>query len=120
MSKHTPRPWAVTTNALHPHPHSAFQIFQVGAKLSSGRIAHIPASESKPTEANAWLIAAAPDLLLACERALQVIEEDRECFVDAASYKKIIDPEAQHIVDGYDAAIGILTHAIAKAQGGAK
>lgn len=53
---HSTTPWEVRSTAAQPHSHSAFDIFQVGMAKSAGRIAHVPASEAKPTMANAEFI----------------------------------------------------------------
>lgn len=106
-SSHTPSPWGVGRN-----PDSTSTIY---AKAGYA----IADCYGKESRANAQLISAAPELLLACERALQIIEDDRASFIECVTYSKGIEKEGQNIVDGYDAVIGIVQAAIAKAKGGA-
>lgn len=76
MSKHTPGPWEIRRPAhiTWNGPTGAFEIY-AGDKLICQR----PWAEGNPQaikehEANASLIAAAPDLLDACEEAIALIE----------------------------------------------
>jgi hypothetical protein len=67
MSQHTPGPWFA--NLLFS---GAWQINSAESRI----VANIPTSQSMPTEANARLIAAAPDLLAACKAALNRLLTD--------------------------------------------
>ena len=73
--KHTPGPWAVfqndsdeerlDINSLHPSGKGAFFVAETIGGLADGEM-----------EANARLIAAAPDLLQACEQAEHWLDHD--------------------------------------------
>ena len=76
-AKHTPGPWqigltvrnSVAIDAILPSPHDD------GERCAVAHIVAIPHRQSPETgEANACLIAAAPDLLAALEQALALIE----------------------------------------------
>lgn len=64
---HTPGPWVIHGNFTEIHPHDDSDGNQVIADID-------PDCEMDSREANARLIAAAPDLLAALEFALHLIE----------------------------------------------
>jgi hypothetical protein len=77
MAEHTPAPWR----------NACFQVYgPKGEKLCHTGGGNLPPSRSDESEANARLIAAAPDLLIACKRLLEVepprliTGEERETF----------------------------------------
>lgn len=77
MSKHTPGPWIV-----EPVPYDSSRFYIRGSNtkgqilgFGKGAVAHIPQSTVNPMEANANLIAAAPDLLAALEGLMS-------CYID--------------------------------------
>lgn len=100
MSEHTPRPWTVgpqptnTTHIVVSHP--------TGGNPTHEAIAALP-PHNPATPANAHLIAAAPDLLAACEAAL----------VDAKALQKVAFVDYPHL----EAIIWNLEHAIDRARG---
>jgi hypothetical protein len=65
MNKHTPGPWAVYLN----QDTNQFEVFHDEGRGYGRMLAHI-VGERSSFEANARLVAAAPDLLAACEAAL--------------------------------------------------
>lgn len=72
-SKHTPGPWAVKKGSRYSRT-GGFSIDSHGHWLELATIfAHIAEETNHLGEANARLIAAAPDLLAACEEGLTAI-----------------------------------------------
>lgn len=74
---HTPGPWEFRP-LQSGHSHSAapgYDIYQAGMPRSDGAICKLPAS-TKPTAANARLIAAAPDLLAALQALVALADTD--------------------------------------------
>ena len=72
-AKHTPGPWNVITGPDHEPPD--FSDLLIGVR-PCGILAHVDPSNEMPSvaDANARLIASAPDLLAAAEAALAGIE----------------------------------------------
>lgn len=109
MAKHAPGPWKAT----------GYDVRQAGGRYIAYTGPHHTAPADYPVacmredEANARLIAAAPDLLAACKEALEVIKVDyfRACEVVCG------ESAAEQITKRIDEQ---LTSAIAKAEGGAK
>mgnify|MGYP000961965387 CR=1 FL=1 len=92
MSKHTPAPWSIDECTGHIIPSSG-----VGGGICD------PWGDSiEQMEANARLIAAAPELLEACKNIVAACELTDDAYYDAI-----------------DTAINIARAAIAKAEGGA-
>lgn len=90
-SKHTPGPWVAT-----PHPDQNVNVFAVGEITDEAfqyGLSHTVCYQN--AEANARLIAAAPELLQACQAA------------------RALTPDGTHTA-------GVLDAAIAKAMGGAR
>lgn len=56
---HTPGPWEARPRGIG----AGYGVYTVGARPSAGAICRIAGSEVKPAEANARLVAAAPELL---------------------------------------------------------
>lgn len=81
-SKHTPKPWHAarmnsTTINVVPHRIHGFRAMLVGG--SDGQVvAHTFGKTAEETEANARLIAAAPDLLDAIKPLLSFLESELE------------------------------------------
>lgn len=100
MSKHTPGPWIVGVSYDKGWP--VFRLSQLGSTLSG------PGTE---VDANANLIAAAPDLLAACELALVRIDPD------SARERNGKRPKDAAVLEGWakDACVA-LRAAIAKAR----
>lgn len=72
-TKHTPGPW----NAVElSYNSSAYYIYGSGKDKRSLAVAHIPRSTIQPMEANARLIAAAPDLLAALKLLLVCVDDE--------------------------------------------
>lgn len=138
-AKHTPGPWSV-------HPGGQY----VGERIDgpSGRgLAHAITRDPHPTlghglsvdeaAANARLIAAAPDLLAACENTRDMLATYRQAFVDGQRLRDIrtedpvahglvavedgvwITPEDAEALRDYDRALSLIDAAIAKATGSA-
>lgn len=83
-AKHTPGPWRAVTV---PYDSSAFYIEARNAPdKRSPMVAHIPRSTVQPMEANARLLAAAPDLLEALEGLLS--------HPNGGTYRNSADSEA--------------------------
>lgn len=111
MSKHTPGPWQTSTRTK---PRGGLTVFSTVNGVADALIAQVSEGESyedraiqvTESDANACLIAAAPDLLEACKTAVDFIDQ---FVVDADAGAQ--DPDAQ-------AAHAELIAAIAKARGG--
>ena len=71
-TKHTPGPWFTCEQVKQPHPHAL-----VGIGNGSTHVAYVSVTPANAFEAdaNARLIAAAPDLLDACESVIDWWEE---------------------------------------------
>lgn len=74
MSKHTPGPWALDDNGHDIRTHEDY--WPIGC-ADGNLIAYVAHTDDVMGEANARLIAAAPDLLAACEALLN---EARQFF----------------------------------------
>lgn len=76
MAKHTPGPWYLGTYTNHkPNAYHGDWCGEIYSK-TDGKIYHGPFSfHAVPNEANARLMAAAPELLAACEFALAIAED---------------------------------------------
>ena len=111
MSKHTPGPWAVDRYCRDITP--------VGRYL---RIAEIPGHrendtpDSQEREANARLIAAAPDLLAALEAACDII--DLEAAIYSARAKVEHETANTRSAGNLKAKVNFFRATIAKATGG--
>ncbi len=73
MSAHTPGPWSAFTAQVSQF--SKTSRGTVAVEQTRAVVAELPARATAETEANARLIAAAPDLLAACQRIADWIEE---------------------------------------------
>jgi hypothetical protein len=91
--KHTPGKWEVTTDYQYIITN------EVGIEIANTPLGQI----TKQNEANAHLIASAPELLKACKEALRPIEENRQG-------KMICEGELDEVWD-------LIKQAIAKAEG---
>jgi len=69
MTTHTPGPWACTYTSNHAHDYRL-------SRPHGPMTLNIEANDHGEQRANARLIAAAPDLLALCVRALRAIDED--------------------------------------------
>jgi hypothetical protein len=81
MSKHTPGPWTVDEEILHEgklHVAGRSATVEAGDKGICKLIRHSQSTHDPVSEANARLIAAAPDLLAACEAALGIVADCNE------------------------------------------
>jgi hypothetical protein len=94
MNKHTPGPWEIVGMKKEPQTVGAIVSYHSyrDGKYVCGMSVCIYGEEA---EANARLIAAAPDLLAACERALEKL----------------------NLIGGLPATIRVLQEAISKAKG---
>ena len=94
MSAHTPGPWAVWTEEKTRRDDVYIAGNPTGAPGGMRHLAYmVSTSDGDQTEANARLIAAAPDLLAALESALAMICEecaDGECTEQAAAARAAI------------------------------
>ncbi len=72
MSKHTPGPWATSKHGT-PAAFPQFGVYQEGACND-----HVTV-KGENAQADAALIAAAPDLLEACQGLLEVFAGDMDC-----------------------------------------
>jgi hypothetical protein len=89
--KHTPGPWTAieqAKSAIDGQP--GFSILPEGARPSNGAVAKIPPSTYRPTRENAYLIAAAPDLLAALEWYVQDDEENGATTTDLYHQAKAV------------------------------
>lgn len=81
MSAHTPGPWRAVRSGQVGRASAEFYIWhQVNGQGNSPAVAHVKHSMVQPTEANARLIAAAPDMLLALRRAVLALAFVAERF----------------------------------------
>lgn len=111
-AQHTPGPWV-----FEQQPYSSSSYYIRGHDLRTGRtmtwgkgaVAHIPRSTVMPMEANARLIAAAPDLLDALQGMLAIVSDS----LGVAGYHLNGDTAGWDEFDEVDAA----REAIAKATG---
>lgn len=71
MSAHTPGPWTLGSRVVSADTHDTFNV--AVALLSSAREA--PELSRDERAANGRLIAAAPDLLAACERVIDALKD---------------------------------------------
>ena len=98
-SKHTPGPWTICGNGILTHPVSGRELQTTVIEADSwGRIFDIYDYSNEP-EYNARLIAAAPELLEACQTFLGIWSDRARLHPDVAM------------------AVGAAERAIAKAQG---
>lgn len=126
----TPGPWLISDNdgrfvyALNAEGFNRFYLHVHGP--------HTPTAE---LDAVARLIAAAPDLLAACENARDMLATDRQAFVDGQCLHDIrtedpiahglvavedgvwITPEDAEALRDYDRALSLIDAAVAKATG---
>lgn len=118
MSKHTPGPWAVMP-PLGPGD-MAVQSAHVNAG-GNFYVAVLPNSPHEESDANAHLIAAAPDLLAACKGLTKHVGELGRL---TRAIDLTIHPNARNLVAALTAVIRLaelvpVDAAIAKAEGGA-
>jgi hypothetical protein len=79
-AKFTPGPWEARPMGAY---NKGFDIYSEGVRPSAGKIAHVPATETKPVKANALLIAAAPELLAALQTIVESLaDEDEEGLIE--------------------------------------
>jgi hypothetical protein len=93
MSPHTPGPWTVQDGKV-----SAFNIIANTRKGVPKIIAQIGGYFRVDREANAYLIAAAPDLLAACYQAISVLRHLNYLDGKSVEEKQILD--AIHKAEG--------------------
>jgi hypothetical protein len=89
-TKHTPGPWR-TTRKLGYSGHAAAEYYIYAENTNDGRslaVAHIKKSTVQPMEANARLIAAAPDLLAALQALLAVSSACSDEETEAVIYAR--------------------------------
>lgn len=132
VMQHTPGPWVadkVTPRILDGEPY-----WRVG--VVGGTCLYVGCGDGHE-EADAHLIAAAPDLLAACVNARDLLATDRQAFIDcnrvqgsrtedAVAHGLVwvdedtwIEPEDAEPLRDYDRAIALIDAAMAKAAGGA-
>lgn len=81
MSKHTPGPWFVVNDAIYRRPKN--DLYQYGGSVAGDMpLATVSRGwfndfDGYPAEANAQLIAAAPDLLAACKLHIDTISNQK-------------------------------------------
>lgn len=77
MSKHTPGPWWLGRDPCH---YDSLTSISGGSDSNGGirSVAEVGGHDVDEAEANARLIAAAPDLLAACEAALVQVTRDND------------------------------------------
>ena len=114
MNEHTPGPWS------QPAPFSGgrFKIIG-GTHLDTRQVAVVGRL------CDAYLVAAAPDLLAACQRYLRDLMADRDCHYDGATNEhgeysddEYSDDEDRMAVEQYDREIDALRALLQRAQGG--
>ncbi len=98
-AKHTPGPWVIECAPCDGHSAAAYYIFGGGKRRA---VAHIKRSTVQPMEANARLIAAAPDLL----EALVVLVNEK---ADYMRRNNLGDPEREGATKQARAAISKAT-----------
>ena len=76
-AKHTPGPWYLEEVGYSSSSYYIRGSFDSGARhtIGKGAVAHIPRSTVNPMEANARLIAAAPELLEALKEVTEILDE---------------------------------------------
>lgn len=98
MSKHTPGPW------FQSHRKSVYGWYQTEVYTADGEVVATVAwyprtlndkSTTTDREANARLIAAAPELLEACQTIAEWLRREDEGFPDAAERRKTSEGEAE-------------------------
>lgn len=108
-AQHTPGPWVVAGSDAASGP--GYVMTRGGTYVAKPLI---------NCEANARLIAAAPEYDAAARLALPIIEHERQCFFEchtAGGDPATLDAAEKQWLDEYDAAITALKAAIAKAEG---
>lgn len=105
-TQHTPGPWIFSPTYQDEEGNWFVSVIREGG--GKPFIAKVGGRTQEEAEANARLIAAALELLTACERALARIEAEEETAMDTGDHAmaKVYAAEASH-----------LTAAIAKAKG---
>jgi hypothetical protein len=76
---HTPGPWKVVSSNQIGRASAEFYIWSAQGDQRSPAVAHVKHSTKRPTQANARLIAAAPEMLAALENALSDAEKGGFC-----------------------------------------
>ena len=105
MSKHTPGPWSFNTS---PNCWSVLQVGSSGRWIVAGGTAWAIPGRQSEAEANARLIAAAPDLL-------EALEDLREWALDHGEV--VFAGGGMHAVDPMNSCLRRASAAIAKATG---
>jgi hypothetical protein len=80
--KHTPGPWITDTS--HSHEWEGITIWNEPSDpdgIWTTVIAHVVPDQHEEHEANAKLIAAAPDLLAACKKMLNLLESEPATYI---------------------------------------
>ena len=88
QSKHTPGPWNVDGDATVYGPR--FSIANDKEQIGIFEVADCKGYKQE-REANAYLIASAPDLLAALNRLIQSLPEDSNEYPDSASARQVFD-----------------------------
>ena len=135
--EHTPGPWIVVQEHYSTVIRGAeVEHEELGTKFTHrGYVGTTWGTRTPTTDADAWLMAAAPDLLAACENARDILRTDRQGFVDchqvhgsrvddAVAHGLVwvaedvwIPPDVADALRDYDRAIELIDKATAKATG---
>ena len=87
-SKHTPGPWTVDWSDDGPLIYTGDLL--IASVSGSTEHVEVQGLDGETTEANAWLIAAAPDLLAALERILARLEM-LNLFIERGEDAKVVE-----------------------------
>lgn len=115
-AQHTPGPWDV----LHGVLKGDHILIRGDGDYAVAKVYDQECGMEHVNDANARLIAAAPDYDAAATLALPILEADRQAFFDCHTVGKDINTLSEGeraILDAYDAAIEGLRAAQAKAKG---
>ena len=114
-AKHTPGPWTAGNELNSERPGSVPVVALVRDSLGGRMHVAFVNGKAGEQEANAALIAAAPDLLAALRALLPLAERGRASVLSESS-----DEERPGHADGFDATLEAARAALARATGGAK